>query len=273
MGQNNNKNLYPEDDTPSALFTHLYEIITTLRGPEGCPWDKKQTATTLRGSIIEEAYECVSAINENDDENLKEELGDLLLVVFLIVRIKEQENAFSITDVLRDISEKLIRRHPHVFGDTTIETAEEVKKSWDKIKSDVEGKKPVHSILESIPGAFPPVEKAYAIQKTVSKVGFDWKEAAPVWEKLDEEIGELKEELQKGDKEMAEEELGDILFTVVNLGRLLKMQPSAALQRTNEKFIRRFMALEKKLQDRNIDIKSAGLDVLDSVWDEVKGDG
>lgn len=267
--QNEDKDIVTD---PSILFKKLYDIIVILRGSDGCPWDRKQTAHTLRKSIIEEAYECISAIDESSDEHLKEELGDLLLVISMIIRIKEQENTFTYSDVLKEISEKLIRRHPHVFGNENFQTAEEVIISWDKIKAEKEGKKTGDSILESIPGSFPPLEKAYAIQKKVSKVGFDWKEVDPVWKKLDEEIDELKLELKNGSSAKAEEELGDILFTIVNIGRLLKINSSVALNRTNDKFIKRFRELEKRIKERNIKVEDAGLEVLDEVWDEIKGE-
>ncbi|MBN2444634.1 MAG: nucleoside triphosphate pyrophosphohydrolase [Spirochaetales bacterium] len=268
MGKRNN-----QMKDPSVFFKKLYDIIVTLRDPGGCPWDLKQTVHSLRESLIEESYECVSAIDEADDENLREELGDILLVLSMIIRIKEQDNAFTYADVLQEISDKLIRRHPHVFGKEILETAEEVLVNWDKIKTEVEGKKAIVSLLESIPRAFPPLEKAYAIQKKVSKVGFDWKEVGPVWEKLDEEINELKIEIDKGDTEKIEEELGDVLFTIVNLGRLLKINPGIALNRTNAKFMKRFMELEQRVKKRGIDINDAGLEVLDEIWDEIKGEG
>jgi len=262
--ENNNKT------DPSLLFKKLYNIIVTLRGPDGCPWDKEQNTDTMRKSIIEEAYECVNAIDNTDDSNLKEELGDILLVVSMIIRIKEQDNVFTYNDVLQNITEKLIRRHPHVFGSENFDTAEEVLINWNKIKTDVEGKKPVHSILEHIPNAFPPLEKAYAIQKKVSKVGFDWKKTGPVWEKLDEEINELKTAVQNKDKSDIEEEIGDIFFTVVNICRLMHLHPGLALNRTNEKFIKRFMKLEERMKEKNIPLEEAGLPVLDQIWDEVK---
>lgn len=253
-----------------VLFKELYEIVVLLRGPDGCPWDKKQTPRSLRNSIIEEAYECVSAIDESSNENLCEELGDLLLVISMIIRIKEQENAFTYKEVLRGICDKLIRRHPHVFRNENLKTPDEVIMNWEKIKTDIEGKKPKHSILENIPGAFPPLEKALTIQKKVSKVGFDWKEVEPVWEKLDEEIRELKTAIKTNINEDIEEELGDILFTIVNIGRLLKINPATALHRTNEKFIKRFYELEERIRKKNIKLENAGLKMLDSIWDEIK---
>ncbi|MBN2535708.1 MAG: nucleoside triphosphate pyrophosphohydrolase [Spirochaetales bacterium] len=255
-----------------ALFKKLYDIIVLLREPSGCPWDKKQTARSIRGNLIEEAYECVSAVDESDDENLKEELGDLLLVISMIIRIKEQEHAFTYSEVLKEICAKLIRRHPHVFGNETLKTAEEVVITWEKIKTDVEGKKTEHSILENIPGALPPLEKALSIQKKVSKVGFDWKKLEPVWEKLDEEIQEFKAAVQNNMSEQSEEELGDILFTIVNIGRLLKINSALALHRTNDKFMKRFIELEKRTREKGIKLEDAGLEILDRMWDEIKNE-
>jgi tetrapyrrole methylase family protein/MazG family protein len=251
-------------------FSTLYNIIKRLRGPEGCPWDKKQTASTLRKSLVEETYECINAIDEEDDENLKEECGDLFLVIIMIIRIKEQEAQFTIEEVLDGISEKLIRRHPHVFGNEKVKSVDDVITKWEYIKTNIEGKKSEKYLLDAIPNAFPPLEKAIAIQKKVSRIGFDWKNVEPVWHKLEEEIDELKTAYEKQEFLHMEEELGDILFTIINIARLLHINPSLALNRTNNKFIERFTLVEKKLQQKGIDIHKAGLALMDTLWNEIK---
>ena len=253
-------------------FTDLYDIVTILRGEDGCPWDKEQTAGTLRKSIIEEAYECVNEIDAGHDENLCEELGDLLLVVSMIIRIKEQEGAFTLNDVCRGICRKLIRRHPHVFGAEKTDNAGTVLRRWEEIKRDVEGRTGGDSILSDIPDSFPPLQKAYTIQKKAAKVGFQWEKIEDLWPKLDEETEELKEAVKAQDVDAVEGEVGDILFTVVNLSRMLKTDPSLALNRTNIKFDRRFREVEKRVRERGLKIEEAGLQVLDDIWNEVKRD-
>ena len=180
-------------------FEHLYEIVKTLCGPGGCPWDREQTPYSLRTNLVEEAYEVVSAIEEGDDENLQEELGDLMLVATMMACIKEQDGAFTVADALEEICEKLVRRHPHVFGDAKKNTPDEVIEQWNHIKENIEGKKYQHSVLERVPRTLPPLERALEIQKKVSKVGFDWGNVGPVWAKLQEEIDELKEAFQSKD--------------------------------------------------------------------------
>ena len=268
-----NNDLQPEDfrDVETA-FGKLYEIVKRLRAPDGCPWDRKQNPYTIRTNLIEEAYECVSAIEEEDDENLEEELGDLLLVVTMIAYMKEQEDRLQLTRVLKHICSKLIRRHPHVFGDAKKETPDEVIEQWNHIKDHVEGKKPKHSVLERVPRTLPPLERALEIQKKVSKVGFDWDHVSPVWEKLEEEIEELKTAHDGRDARRIEQEFGDILFTLVNLGRLMNIDPTLALNGTNQKFINRFQELERRLQDQGRKPEDLDLDALDNIWNQIKTD-
>jgi tetrapyrrole methylase family protein/MazG family protein len=259
------------EDVPQA-FARLYDIVKTLRSPEGCPWDREQTPYTLRTNLVEEAYESVSAIEEGDDPNLEEELGDLYLLATMIGYMKEQEGRFAVADSLRHICAKLIRRHPHVFGDAVKETADEVVEQWDHIKEHVEGKRHKHSVLERVPRTLPPLERAYEIQKKVSKVGFDWSEHAPVWQKLAEEIDELRKAGASGSAEEVEEELGDLLFTVVNLGRLMNVDPTLALNRTNQKFIARFQELERRLAAQGIRPEESNLETMDGIWNDIKGE-
>ncbi len=256
--------------TLSESFLRLYEIVRKLRAPGGCPWDREQTPSTLRTNLVEEVYECIDAIDNDDDDNLKEELGDIFLLVTMIGEMKEEENSFTLEEVLNEISDKLIRRHPHVFGDVNKETVEEVLDQWEDIKENIEGKKHTHSILERVPKALPPLERALKIQKKVSRVGFDWPELTPIWEKVEEEINEVKEAIKRNNKRDVECEIGDLLFTIVNLSRLLKIDPTVALNNTNEKFIRRFQLLEETLRNRGDSVENVSLEEMDRIWNELK---
>jgi tetrapyrrole methylase family protein / MazG family protein len=259
------------DHSHPAGFSRLLSIIRRLRAPDGCPWDREQTPASLRGSVIEEAYECAAAITSGDEVNLKEELGDLLMVAGLIACMKEEQGAFTVEDVLDTVSEKLIRRHPHVFHAPAGLTSSAVVHQWDRIK---EEEKPGRSssALSSLPGHLPPLEKAARIQARVSKVGFDWKSAAPVWDKLREEISELEAAVGGAEPARVEDEVGDILFTVVNLARLLGVDAGVALHATNEKFSRRFKRVEDLLAGEGLTTKEAGLDHMDHLWNQVKAE-
>jgi tetrapyrrole methylase family protein/MazG family protein len=265
--------LKPEDfNDVDRAFRVLFDIVKTLRGPEGCPWDKEQTPYSIRTNLIEEAYECVSAVEEQDDANLEEELGDLFLVATMMAYMKEQEGRFRMTDALRHICDKLIRRHPHVFADAQKDTPDEVIEQWNHIKDHVEGKKHKHSVLERVPRTLPPLERALEIQKKVAKVGFDWEQAAPVWEKLSEEIDELHHAEEDGDPRTIEQEVGDLLFTVVNLARLLNIDPTLALNGANQKFIARFQELESRLKEQDLRPEDTDLQTMDRIWEQIKSD-
>ncbi len=253
-------------------FIKLYDIVCTLRAPGGCPWDREQTPQTLRTNLLEETYECIDAIDNSDDENLREELGDIFLLVTMIGEIKEEEKAFTVRDVLNEISEKLIRRHPHVFGNSNKKTVKEVLDQWEDIKKNVEGKNKSKGVLERVPKALPPLERALEIQRKVSKVGFDWKNAKKVWEKVEEELEEVKNAVTSDVKEEIELEIGDLMFTIVNLSRLLGINPTLALNKTNEKFIHRFNSMETILKQRGVDIEQATLEEMDKIWNEIKRD-
>ena len=268
-----NNELNPDDfEDVGRAFSRLVEIIRLLRAPEGCPWDREQTPDSIRTNLIEEAYECVSAIEEQDDPNLEEELGDLFLVATMIAYMKEQEGSFRVNDSLRHVCAKLIRRHPHVFSDAQKETPDEVIEQWNHIKDNFEGKKHKHSALERVPRTLPPLERALEIQKKVAKVGFDWKQAAPVWSKLSEEIEELKSAEQSGDPREIEQEVGDLLFTVVNLSRMLDIDPTLALNGANQKFIHRFHQLESRLRDQDLRPEDTNLETMDRIWEQIKTD-
>lgn len=260
-----------------AAFEKLYGIIRKLRGPDGCPWDREQSPQSLRGALVEECYECVEAIDEGDAAHVREELGDLFLLAAMLSYMFEEEGRFTVGDVFQGVSEKLIRRHPHVFAASRAGTAEEVLANWERIKVEKEGRKPKDSCLDTVSRALPPLDRAYKLQKKAAASGFDWPSAEGVCAKLEEEYAETRAEMKKagGTATAAlEGELGDLLFSVVNLCRALGVEPSIALQRTNVKFYRRFQFVEKRAKE------SAGegagalpLEVLDGFWQEAKRAG
>jgi len=250
-------------------FQKLYDIIVKLRSPEGCPWDREQNPQTLRTYLVEETFECIEAIDENDHTHVKEELGDIFLLVTMLSYIYQEAGKFSLEDVLEGISEKLIRRHPHVFGKLEVKDSAEVLSNWDKIKIEQEGRKPKDSILDGISRAMPPLEHAYKLQKKVAKIGFDWNFIEELFLKIEEEINETEEAILQN-QDSVEEELGDMLFSVVNLCRFLNVDPSLALQRTNNKFTKRFKYIEKKMQESNQEMKKENLAIMEKFWDEAK---
>jgi len=268
MKRSNDTEGAPEE--VKEAFGRLYGIIRRLRGPDGCAWDRKQTPKSLRGNLIEETYECISAIDEEDTANLEEELGDLYLLLTMIGYMREQESAFTVADVLKGIGDKLVRRHPHVFGGEKKDDVGEILEQWDRIKSHVEGKQTVDSHLERVPRTLPPLDRAHAVQKAAAKVGFDWDSASPVWDKLREEMKELEEAAAARESGEIEAELGDLLFTVVNLCRFLDVDPSVALNRTNRRFSLRFTRMEEEIRREGRDMKSMGLQEMDAVWDRIK---
>jgi tetrapyrrole methylase family protein/MazG family protein len=250
-------------------FAELCRVIEKLRSPEGCPWDRKQTPETLSSDIIEEVYETVDAIREKDDDHLMEELGDVYLLVTMISYMKQQEGKFRISDVLDGISEKLIRRHPHVFADVQAEDADEVLKQWEDIKVNVEGRKPKTSILDKVSKGLPPLERAYQLQKKAAKVGFDWPDVSGVWDKVHEEIEEVRT-VDKGDIAHLTEEMGDLLFSVVNISRYMGVDPAEAMHRCNAKFMKRFGYVEKKMKDKGLEMGPETFEEMDQFWDESK---
>ncbi len=259
----------------SEAFSRLVDVVTRLRAPDGCPWDREQTPASLRKDLIEETYECIEAIDEKDPPHIKEELGDLFLLVTMLSYMHQQEGQFSVADVLHQVSEKLIRRHPHVFGDVKVSGSGEVLNNWARIKVEQEGRSPKDSILDEVSAALPPLDRAWKLQKKASKAGFDWPEAAGVFAKINEELHEVEDVLNHPDMynspEDLEAELGDLLFAVVNLCRFFKIDASTALQRTNAKFVKRFKHVEKKMKETGQTMEKGNLDVMDSFWDEAKG--
>lgn len=247
-----------------SAFSRLLDIMDELRLK--CPWDKKQTFESLRHLTIEETYELGDAILDNDLQEIKKELGDLMLHLVFYAKIGSETNDFDIADVANSISEKLIHRHPHIYGDVVVKDDEEVKQNWEKLKLK-EGK---NSVLEGVPKALPAMVKASRIQDKVAGVGFDWEKPEQVWEKVQEEINELNAELVKGNTDAIESEFGDVLFSMINYARLIKVNPENALERTNKKFISRFQFLESEAKKLNKSLHDMSLTEMDVFWNEAK---
>ena len=245
-------------------FERLLDIMDELR--EKCPWDRKQTFETLRHLTIEETYELGDAILDNDLEEIKKELGDLLLHIVFYSKIGSEKKAFDIADVANQISDKLIHRHPHIYGETDAEDADQVVKNWEDIKLK-EGKK---SVLEGVPKSLPALVKAYRIQDKVSGVGFDWDQKEAVLEKVKEELDELRTEIDAGDSKKMEAELGDVMFSLVNFARFLKVNPENAFERTNKKFIKRFNYIEEKAKNSQRKVSELSIEEMEILWQEAK---
>lgn len=245
-------------------FDRLLTIMDELR--EQCPWDRKQTMETLRHLTIEETYELGEAILDDDLEEVKKELGDVLLHIVFYAKIGSEKKAFDIADVCHSICDKLVARHPHIYGDVEVENEEDVKKNWEKLKFK-EGKT---SVLEGVPKSLPALVKASRIQDKVAGVGFDWEQPAQVFEKVKEELDELQTEIEARDAEKMEAEFGDVLFSMINYARFLNINPENALERTNKKFIKRFQYLEKKAQENNKPLSEMTLAEMDIFWEEAK---
>ena len=245
-------------------YDRLLTIMDELR--VGCPWDKKQTMQSLRHLTIEETYELGDAILENDLEEVKKELGDLLLHIVFYAKIGSETQDFDMADVANSISDKLISRHPHIYGDIDVADAKEVERNWEKLKLK-EGKS---SVLEGVPKGLPAMVKANRVQDKVAGVGFDWEEPQQVFEKLQEELGELQHEVNEANQDKIEAEFGDVLFSMINYARFLKVDPESALERTNKKFIKRFQYLESKAKERNKDLSDMTLAEMDVFWEEAK---
>ena len=246
-------------------FDRLLTIMDELR--EQCPWDRKQTMESLRHLTIEETYELGDAILDNDLQEIKKELGDVLLHIVFYSKIGSETKDFDIADVCNSICEKLIFRHPHIYSNVKVADEDEVKRNWEKLKLK-EGKK---SVLEGVPKSLPAVVKASRIQEKVAGVGFDWEEPEQVFEKLQEELGELQHEIKMQDQEKMEEEFGDVLFSMINYARFLKINPENALERTNKKFIKRFQFLESKADGLGKSLQDMSLEEMDVFWEEAKG--
>lgn len=247
-------------------FARLLDILDELRVK--CPWDAKQTNESLRPNTIEETFELAEALSNDDIPNIRKELGDVLLHIVFYSKIASEKGQFDIADVCNSLCDKLVFRHPHVFGEVKADTADKVLENWEQLKLREKGGN--KTVLGGVPSALPALIKANRIQEKVRNVGFDWDEPAQVWDKVDEEIGEVKAEIKSGDKDALEEEFGDLLFAVVNASRLYGVNPENALEKTNKKFISRFNYLEDACRQRGLDLKNMQLSEMDKIWEEAK---
>jgi len=254
----------------STAFKKLTEIVDTLMGENGCPWDKVQTRESLKPYLVEEAYETLEALDNNNPEEIKEELGDLLYQVLFHAKISENKNEFNITDVVESISHKMVHRHPHVFKKENLETPEEVVTQWEEIKSKEKGKANRESVLDGIPPHLPGLLRAQKLQKKAAKQGFDWDIIDDVFNKLDEEIAEFKEAVLSGKETDMTAELGDIIFVLVNIAKFKKIDAEEALRATNNKFIKRFQYIEAEVTKRGKTLKETSLEELEKYWQEAK---
>lgn len=254
-------------DPAGEVLHELLEIVRKLRGPEGCAWDREQTVESLRPFMLEEAYEVADAVEKGDWNQLRTELGDLLLHVVMSAVICQESGRFSFPDVMRGISEKLVRRHPHVFSDGDSLSPSEVEKQWEAIKS---REKKDEGFFDSIPDGMPALQTAWRVQQRASEVGFDWPEPSGAREKVLEELGEFEEALEGEDIEAQREELGDVLFSIVNYCRLMGFEPEAALRRSNRKFILRFSRMEDILLNSGLALDRASLEQMEEAWQRAK---
>ena len=250
-------------------FDELVQLMTTLRGPNGCPWDRKQTLPSLKPFIIEESYEVVDAIDRDDRLDLCEELGDFLLQAVFIAELTREEGSFDIYDSVTAIHEKLVRRHPHVFGDVEARDAEQVLVNWEKLKNE-ERKAENKSVLAGVPRSLPALLKAARLTEKAARVGFDWRRTEDVFSKIEEEIGELREAISSGDEANVHDEVGDLLFTIANIARKLNVNAEEALQSTNRKFRRRFESMESSVREGGRNLDQLSLEQMDALWDEAK---
>ena len=250
----------------TEAFARLLKIMDELRVQ--CPWDKKQTMDTLRYLTIEELYELSDAILDKDMSEIKKELGDLLLHIVFYARIASETNDFDIADVINDVCDKLVHRHPHIYGDVKVKDEKEVKKNWEKLKLK-EGKK---SVLEGVPKSLPAVVKAFRIQEKVRGIGFDWDDKSQIWDKVLEEMNELKVEVENRNIDRIESEFGDVLFALINYARFIAVNPDDALERTNKRFIKRFQIMESKLKKEGKDLSAMKLEEMEKYWQWAKNE-
>lgn len=253
-------------------FEELVELMKKLRAPGGCPWDREQTLEDLKPFIIEEAYEVVDAIDKGDRTSLREEIGDLLLEAVFAAQIAEEEGSFDISDSITGVHDKLVRRHPHVFGDVIAESAGEVVVNWEKLKN-AERQKANQSLLDGLPEALPALLKASRLTEKAARVGFDWNRTEDVFDKVDEELKELRDAVRSGDRKEIAHEIGDLFFTVANLARKLEVSSEESLQATNRRFSARFRWMEDRLREQGRAIDDASLEELDALWNGAKASG
>ncbi len=250
-------------------FDDLVGIMARLRGADGCPWDRRQTKEDLKPFLIEETYEILEALDRGDVQGLREELGDLLFHIIFMACIAQEEGAFDIADVIQGVAEKMVHRHPHVFGGSEVSDHHEVEANWAKLKA---AEKPRGSLMEGLPLHLPALMRAYRLTQRASTVGFDWEHKDQVWEKLEEELKEFQDALEEGKEEALREELGDILFTLVNLARFIGIDPEDALRRVTNKFAERFTYIERRLSEDGKAFHEVSLTEMDALWEESKGE-
>ncbi|MCX5900406.1 MAG: nucleoside triphosphate pyrophosphohydrolase [Proteobacteria bacterium] len=251
------------------LFIDMIDIIRRLRSPGGCPWDQKQTPQDVKAYLIEELYELLEGIDAGDPALLQEEVGDILFMIAFLVNLYEEKRVFTMADALEQVTAKMVHRHPHVFGDTQVHSADDVKANWQVLK-EKEGKKPKSSHLDGIPGNLPSLSRSWFLTAKAAEVGFDWAGPRDVLRKVREEIDELEAEIQRGDTAKAAAETGDLLFSIANLARHLGIEPEQALRAANDKFTSRFAHIEQALQRQGKKLKESTLEEMDSLWDEAK---
>jgi nucleoside triphosphate diphosphatase len=257
--------------SPGALFERLLAIMRRLRGPSGCPWDREQTPISLKAYLIEEAYEVLEAIESGEPDSLREELGDLLLQIVFHAEIAHEHGQFAMVDVLARLIDKMVSRHPHVFGDTSVETPRQALAQWEAIKQrEAEAQGRSRSVIEGVPRALPALLRAQRVQAKAARVNFDWPDARAAWAKVEEEVQETAAALSGSDREQLQEELGDVLFSLVNVARLSAIDAEDALQRAIEKFRRRFTIMERELIARGTSVASASSEELERSWEAVK---
>lgn len=251
-------------------FIQLVEIVKTLRSPEGCPWDREQNLFSIKNHFLEEAFELVDALDNEDIPNIREELGDVIFHVVFHAVMAEDEGKFDLSAVLDEINEKLVRRHPHVFGDMGKINTEEVIVNWEKIKDEEKKKKRNKSILDDIPNSFPSIQRSIKMQERVRKVGFDWADMEDCMGKVNEEIDEFKDAIKTGNTPDIEHELGDVLFALINISRFLKINPDEALRKANRRFQSRFTYIEQQLLEKGLSSEDASLEQMEELWQEAK---
>lgn len=255
---------------PCYNMQDLIDIMRILRAPGGCPWDAEQTHESIKKNLIEETYEAIEAINKSDNELLCEELGDLLMQIVFHTQMESEKGEFGFDEVVDGVCKKLIVRHPHVFGDVTVSSVDDVLTNWDDIKKKTKGQKTVTESMFSVPRELPALMRATKLQKKAADIGFDWPDVSGALDKLEEEIAELRAAIANDDSENAYEELGDILFSAVNVSRFIKADAEESLTAASDKFLARFTKVEALASERSIDMKTASLEELDALWDEVK---
>lgn len=248
----------------------LIRLITVLRSPGGCPWDRKQTHESIKKNFIEETYEAIEAINKKDPQGLREELGDVLLQIMLHCEMEREKGSFDFNDVVNELCQKLVERHPHVFSGSSAANSAEALDRWDEVKRKTKGIKKQSESMLKVPREFPALMRAQKVQQKAAKAGFDWSNAEGAFQKLQEEINELKNALSEGVKDHIDEEFGDVLFSCVNVSRFIGADSEESLTAATDKFISRYLLVERLAGERGIDMKSSSIDVLDSLWDEAK---